>query len=124
MGHQMELNLDLEPDVERIASNVWKMQKLFTQNEEIGIQQLILLLLCMDNGLIEYIHLDKIELVEQRLYGYFMLSANDESKWHRVCQKIEDDQSYDIENCDIAQQLVHEFLDDNNDLCQPNALGQ
>eukprot|EP01084_Bolivina_argentea_P185613 320073_1 len=58
--HQMELNLDLEPDVERISSNVYKLQILFTQNEEINIEKLILILLSINNKIIEYIHLDKI----------------------------------------------------------------
>ena len=120
--HQMELNLDLEPDVERIASNVYKLQKLFTQNEEVGTRQLILLLLCMDNGLIEYIHLDKIDAVERRLYEHF----SDDEKWNGVCKRIEEEEGseYDIENDLVAQQLVHDFLDENSDLCQPNALGQ
>ena len=122
--HQMELNLDMEPDVERIASNVYKLQLLFTQNEEINTKQLLLLLLCINHRMIEYIHLDKINLVEPRLYQYFFKDNNRyKEKWNRILNKIESKgNEYDISNDGETEKLVHDFLDHNNDLCQPNSL--
>ena len=123
---QMELNIDLEPDVERIASNVFKLQVLFTQNEEINTKQLILMLLCINHRIMEYIHLDKIYQFESRLYKYFFKNGiviND--KLNEICELIGNKGSeYDIENDVRGMNLIDEFLDNNADLCQPNALSE
>eukprot|EP01083_Nonionella_stella_P051634 137096_1 len=121
--HQMELDIDLEPDVQRIASNVFKLQVLFTQNEEIHIQQLLLLLLCIKHRMVEYVHLDKIHSVEQRLYQYAIQAQND--KWQIILRSIEEKgNQFDIDNDELSVQLVDEFLEYNDDLCQPNALSE
>ena len=120
--HQLELGLDLEPDVERIASNVQKTQVLFTQNEEIGTEQLVLLLLMMNHRIMEYVHLDKIGMAEQRVYQYF-LRGNGQERWNRVYGMIrEKGDEFDFEHDEDSMQLIHDFLDDNDDLCRPNSL--
>ena len=122
---QMELNIDLEPDVEKIASNVFKLQALFTQNEEIGMQQLLLMLICINHRIMEYVHLDKIYFVEQRLYQYFFKNEENNAKWNKICNLIETKgKEFDIVNDDIGLQLMLNFLDNNNDLCQPNDLSE
>ena len=120
---QMELGLDLEPDVERIASNVYKLQVLFTQKEEINTEQLVLMLLCINHRMMEYVHLDKIGMAEQRIYQYFIGGNNE--RWNRVHDRIrEQGDQFDFEHDDDSMQLIHDFLDDHADLCRPNMLSE
>lgn len=112
----LELDMDLEPEIEKISADVTKLEIIFSQTYETSLPHLLLLLAFCNEGCVANIHLANILEVEHRLYEYF--EEEQKELWLQLCALKDDEMgSQSLKNglCLAFDQ----FLELNIGLCSP-----